>query len=150
VSTDESNSFARIGMQERREAIELQCRWAVDRRDWPTALSCFTEDASTDLPHTGRNDDVRGMIAAARQIVERLEATQHHLSNHLVNLTLSGLMVQCYVMAQHVRSVDGHLVTFTFGGRYTDQLDRASGSLRIKHRQLEIIWSTGDQSILRS
>lgn len=139
-------------LQDRLDAIELQCRWAdaVDRRLWPVVLACFTDDASSDLPRTGVNSDIRRMVAAASEVVERLDVTQHHLSNHIVDQAPHGLDVQCYVMAQHVRAVEGRLVTYTFGGRYTDQIVRVEGCSRIRRRRLEIIWSSGDASILHA
>jgi ketosteroid isomerase-like protein len=131
-------------------AVRLQCRWAdaVDRRDWTAVLSCFADDASTDLPFTGHNDDIHSMVAASREVIERLDLTQHHLSNHLIERAPDGLTATCYVMAQHARSSGLQQAMFTFGGRYTDHIVRVRGSLRIQHRRLEVIWSTGDPSIL--
>jgi hypothetical protein len=151
MSIDEpSRPPSPLTIQERLDAVELQCRWAdaVDRRQWSAVLSCFTDDASTDLPRTGRNSDIRTMLDSAKRVIERLEVTQHHLSNHLVDRTAEGLIVQCYVLAQHVRVLDDQSVIYTFGGRYTDHMVRTSGSLRIRHRQLEVIWSSGDPAIL--
>jgi len=89
------------------------------------------------------------MVRSIRSVVERLDATQHHLSNHLVDRGPDGLVVQCYVLAQHVRTIDGETETFTFGGRYTDRL-RDGERLQIAHRQLEVLWSIGMSSILHA
>lgn len=136
-------------LQERARAIDLQCRWAdaLDRRDWQAVLACFSDDATADLPRTGRHSDPETMLRSIRSVVERLDATQHHLSNHLVNRGPEGLVVQCYVLAQHVRTIDGEAALFTFGGRYTDHL-RDGERLTIVHRRLEVLWSAGASSIL--
>ena len=136
-------------LEERSRAIELQCRWAdaLDRRDWKAVASCFTEDATAELPRTGRHEDSQAMLRSIRDVVERLDVTQHHLSNHLVDRGLQGLVVRCYVLAQHVRTVDGVPLTFTFGGRYTDHL-RGLDHLQIAHRRLEVLWSVGSAAVL--
>ena len=87
------------------------------------------------------------MLRSVRDVVERLDVTQHHLSNHLVKHTPRGLVATCYVLAQHVRTVNGDSQTFTFGGRYTDHL-RGSDHMQIAHRRLELLWSSGEPSIL--
>ena len=136
-------------------AVELQCRCAdaVDRRDWAAFSRCFADGATTDLPRTGFNDDVQQMLASVQEIVGRLDVTQHHLSNHLVTTSeeADAAVVTCYVLAQHVRSdPEGRTVHYTFGGRYTDTISNQHGELRISHRQLEVLWTKGDATILQA
>jgi hypothetical protein len=133
-------------------AVELQCRCAdaVDRRDWIAFGRCFADGATTDLPRTGVNADARQMLMSVQEIVGRLDVTQHHLSNHMVSGTgPDAIVATCYVLAQHVRTdAEGRAVLYTFGGRYTDTLTHKHGELRIAHRQLEILWTKGDATIL--
>ena len=138
-------------IEERFETIELQCRYgdAVDRRDWDAFLTCFAADATSDVPRTGRHANPQVMVAAVRDVVERLDATQHHLTNHRLQRIGDVLHASCYVLAEHVRNVGGMQRTYAFGGRYTDVLTTdPAGSLVIAHRQLEIIWAKGDPRIL--
>ena len=135
------------------KSVDLQCRCAdaVDRRDWTTFLGCFSDDATTDLPRTGLNTDVRQMLASVQAVIGRLDATQHHLSNHRLTSDANGNVATCYVLAQHVRrDPKGRPVLYTFGGRYTDTLTSEGGGPRIAHRRLDIIWSTGDATILQA
>ena len=139
-----------VTVEEQLAAIDVQVRWAdaVDRRDWAAVRAAFTDDATSDLPASGGHGDPDSMLAAIRTIIERLELTQHHLSNHLVERDGDLLVARCYVMAQHVRARDRAAATFTFGGRYTDRLRLDDGRLKIAHRLLEVVWRTGDPAVL--
>lgn len=139
-----------ITIEEHVAAVDLQVRWAdaVDRRDWAAVRAAFTDDASSELPASGGHPNPDSMVAAIRTIIERLELTQHHLSNHIIERNGDLLVARCYVMAQHVRVRNGAAVTFTFGGRYTDSLRLDDGRLKIAHRTLEVVWRMGDPAVL--
>jgi ketosteroid isomerase-like protein len=140
----------RVSVEEHLAAVDVQLRWAeaVDQRDWAQVRAAFTDDATSELPASGGHADPDSMVAAIRTIIERLEVTQHHLSNHIVERDGDLLIARCYVLAQHVRVRHGTSVTFTFGGRYTDRLRRDGGRLKIAHRTLEVAWRVGDPSVL--
>jgi len=139
-------------MDDRSEAIGLQIRLAdaVDRRDWTTFASCFAAGATADLPHSGHHDSVAKMILAIKPIIDRLDATQHHLSNHVVTMDDDGGgVVECYLISQAVRVLETGPALFTFGGRYIDRLVRDAGSLKIAHRRETVTWRCGDPGLLR-
>jgi 3-phenylpropionate/cinnamic acid dioxygenase small subunit len=139
-----------VTLEERSAAVDLQCRWAdaVDRRDWDAVAACYTADASFELPRTGGHGDRSAMLLAVRSVIERLDVTQHHLSNHLVDRTTDGLVARCSVLAQHVRSALSPDSVYTFGGRYTDVLVDSADGLLICNRRLEVVWSTGNPAVL--
>lgn len=139
-----------VTLEDRFAAIDLQCRVAaaVDEREWEVFTDCFAADATAELPRTGGHARRGDMVAAIRAVVERLELTQHFLSNHRVELCDDGVRASCYVLSQHVRRRESQEVTYTFGGRYTDTMRRDPDGFRIRHRRLEVLWSTGDSGIL--
>lgn len=136
----------------RTQAIDLQLRVAdaVDRRDWTTFANCFADGATADLPHSGHHDSVALMILAIKPIIERLEATQHHLSNHIITVDGDGGVVECYLISQAVRLLETGPTLFTFGGRYIDRVVREAGVLKIAHRREEVVWRSGDPGVLRA
>src|SRR5262245_47730519 len=62
---------------------------AVDRRDWDMYASCFTDPVYVDFSTIGlpARDFVRGdLVALVREGINRLAATQHLSTNHLIEL----------------------------------------------------------------
>lgn len=139
-----------VTVEEYAAAVEVQVRWAdaVDRRDWARARAAFADDATAELPASGGHTDPDAMVVAIRTIIDRLDATQHHMSNHIVERDGDHLVARCYVLAQHVRTRGSSPVTFTFGGRYTDRQRTDARQLKIVHRTLEVVWRVGDPSVL--
>jgi 3-phenylpropionate/cinnamic acid dioxygenase small subunit len=121
---------------------------AVDTRDWDLLASCFTEDATAELPLTGHHRGNRTIAATLRQLLGGLDSTQHIISNHVIEFVDGEVRTTCYFQAQHyVRGAAGGS-TFTSGGRYRDRLVEANGEWRIRHRTIERMWTDGNSSLL--
>lgn len=146
-----STNVAPLSWAEWSSAIDVQLRFAsaVDGRDWEALERCFAEDVEAVLPLTGAHSDRSSMIARIAEVVDRLDATQHFLSNHQIDRHGDGMQARCYVIATHVRTTVDRELHFTFGGRYDDYIVDQGGPLRIARRQLTVVWRDGDPSILR-
>ena len=120
---------------------------AVDTRDWPAFEALFTADAVWDYRAGGeRHAGPERIVARVRPSIERLDATQHLLTNHVVAVDGDTATHTCYYLAQHLR--DG--ARFLVGGRYEDELRRVGGRWLIAARALFGTWSEGDVSVLRA
>jgi 3-phenylpropionate/cinnamic acid dioxygenase small subunit len=129
--------------------LQVRVAKAVDDQDWEELEGCFAADLKANLPNTGTHSDRASMIAKIRQVVERLDATQHFLSNHQIDRHEGGLRARCYVVATHVRTTADREFLYTFGGCYEDRIADGGNSLQIVQRQLAVVWTTGDPSVLQ-
>lgn len=121
---------------------------AIDTRNWDLLASCFTGDATADLPLTGHHRGNRDIADAIHNLVKHLDATQHMITNHVVRVINSEVHSTCYFQAQHVLAGAEGGSTFTSGGRYRDRLVKEGGLWKIRHRLLERIWTAGNSSLL--
>lgn len=91
--------------------------------------------------HTGPAE----ILARVRPSIERLDATQHFVSNHVVVITGDSATHTCYYQAQHLR--DGE--RFLAAGRCVDELRRLEGRWRIAARTLIGTWADGNPAVLQ-
>ncbi|GAA2056601.1 nuclear transport factor 2 family protein [Catenulispora yoronensis] len=119
---------------------------AVDTRDWGKFEALFTPDAEWEYRAGGEHHTGPERITArVRPSIERLDATQHLLTNHVVAVDGDTATHTCYYLAQHLRGTG----RFLAAGRYVDELRRADGRWLIAGRVLISTWAEGDPSILR-
>jgi ketosteroid isomerase-like protein len=132
-----------------RQAIEdvlVEYARAVDARDWPALAGCFTDDCVVDYAISGHADGPDQVVARCRSAVERLDATQHYVTNVSVIVDGDAAASVCSLAAQHLLGDR----TFLFGGVYTDEWRRTPGGWRIGRRSLERRWTSGDPSVVRA
>ena len=132
---------------ERLEIIDTVTAYAtaVDTRDWPLFASLFTADAVWEYPLAGeRHSGPAAILARIQPSIERLDATQHFVSNHVVAVEADTARHTCYFLAQHLR--DGG--RFLAAGRYEDELRRVDGAWRIAARTLTSTWTEGDPAVV--
>ena len=112
---------------------------AQDSRDWELLASCFTGDARLDYDTSGvfGRDD---FVAHRRVGLTRIKATQHCVTNHVIEVDGDHARSTSYVIAQHVRNND---VTFSLGGTYHDNLVRYGTEWRIASRRFVTSWQAG-------
>jgi 3-phenylpropionate/cinnamic acid dioxygenase small subunit len=112
---------------------------AQDNRDWELLTSCFTVDATLDYDTSGvfGRDD---FVDHCKVGLARMQATQHCVTNHDVEIDGDQARSTSYVIAQHVRH-GGDL--FTLGGTYYDDLVRNTDGWRISSRRFVTSWRTG-------
>lgn len=146
--TDSIDDVVRRLVDER-DVIGLTVRYchALDARDFEALRAVFLPDATADLAGVDAIG-VDAIIRRCRETLERCDATQHLVGNHLVTLEGDDGVSECEVHAQHVRRGADGGSTFTLGGRYRDRVVRAADGWRIAHRDLQVVWVTGNGGVL--
>ncbi len=136
---------------DRLEIIELTHRycWALDSKTWELLDDVFAVDATAELrsaPLQGR-DAIRDRI---RNAITRLDATQHTVSNHMIDVDGDRATSRAYLHSQHVRAgVEGGEL-YVIAGRYEDELVRTPEGWRIQFRRLVTVWSEGNLDVIRT
>jgi len=122
---------------------------ALDEKDWSMLRTCFTEDAVALYGEAlGRKDGYAAIEEACRGALERLDSSQHMLSNKEVVIDGDRATSRCYLQAQHTKAGTAGGDNLTIGGIYLDEIVRTSEGWRIAQRELRILWQEGNQAVL--
>lgn len=128
--------------------VAIRYCYALDTRQWAELNQVFLPDATAELAethHVGLDD----IVSRCSSALNPLDGSQHIVSNHQVVLNGNEATHRCYLHAQHVRaSADGGS-NFVVGGRYEDDLVRTTDGWRIKHRRLVVMWTEGNNKVVR-
>ena len=141
--------------QQRLEIIEACTRMAhhADRREWGELVGVFASEVRLD--YTSIQGGEAGIVAREqlvdgwRKALSGLAATQHLITNHLVEGG-DGDQAVCNAdfQATHLLPNPHGGPTWTLGGRYRFELDRISGSWRISALTMTTVWAAGNQQIM--
>ena len=121
---------------------------AIDTRDWAAYRAVFTDEI--DLDYSSYRPGSVGRMRADEWVgrgvalFEGLDATQHSLTNPLVDVDGDSAAITVYLVAEHV--LGDHW--FTIGGYYQDRLVRAGDGWLITGKKLVVTWTRGDRGIL--
>lgn len=131
-------------VRDRQEIIDLTAAysWALDTRSWDDLDDVFLPDATASLGWAleGR----QAIKDRVRTALEHLDASQHMVATHQVRVDGDRATCRCYLQAQHIIGTD----TFLVGGKYEDRLVRTGDGWRIEHRDLTMMWTTGDPAVM--
>lgn len=137
-------------MSDRDDVVELMVRYGagIDRKDWELFRRCFTPGIHAVYEGFGEFHGYEALEEFVRPSVEPLDATQHTLTNFLVQLSGDTAEFQCYVIANHVRkdAAEGHL--FTVGGPYDNRAVRTDDGWRIDRFRFWASWTSGNPAVL--
>jgi ketosteroid isomerase-like protein len=119
---------------------------AIDAKDWKSLERVFTPDARIHYALERGAElsfaELGAWLAGAMRI---FKATQHVISNPLVELRGDAASSTAYLVATHVQiKQDGTPALTTEGGRYSDTWRRTSEGWRIATRRLDRIWVNGN------
>jgi ketosteroid isomerase-like protein len=134
-----------------REIYRALCRYAsaLDRRDWSSLDSVFTEDASIARPG---QPDVHGraaIVAAVRSYFTVCGATQHLLGNLTVERTGPiGVQSHSYVRASHCGGGELAGQTYEVWCEYIDRWRCGADGWRIEHRQFVVRGELGSRRVI--
>lgn len=124
--------------------------WALDTHDWAGLESLFAPDATADLaaPLLHGVEEIKQRV---RRALDTLDASQHIVANHQVDVDEGGATARCrcYLQAQHVRHDTAGGDNFLVGGRYWDTLVHGPDGWRISHRRLEVLWRDGNPGVMQ-
>jgi SnoaL-like domain len=134
---------------DRCEIIDLSTRYctALDTRDWDLLRSCFTPGSTADFGPWGHAEGVEAIVAAARPVMEGMDATQHLVANHTVAIDGDRASMRCVLVAEHLLVGSAAGTVSTTRGVYEDSLVRSELGWRIAHRTLVVTWREGNTGI---
>ena len=140
--------------------VSLSYAGGIDHRDWARYRAVFHDECHFDTsswsgraPSTMSADD---WVAAVRTVNGSFDATQHLMSNHVVEFTGDDSAVATNeVQAQHWFSATsmesfGQAATAAWcmlGGHYRNVYERRDGIWRMAACQLVVRWQTGDPEV---
>lgn len=135
--------------------------WCLDRRDWDGLRDLFTERVRTDYtalwggePQEGAVDDLLSTTAQGswRRTMDGLEATQHLITNILVDVDDNGAGDEAHATANVLgvhRLANPHgSPLWTVGGTYDLRLMRTAAGWRIRSITQDLSWVEGNQQVL--
>ena len=124
----------------------------IDTRNWALYRSIFTDTVHMDFSSyngaPGSTMAADDWVAGARIVFAGLEATQHTMTNPMVDIhgnTATNLM---YMQATHFLNNDQGDRQFTIGGYYEDKLVKQDGRWLIEAVTLTVLWSSGNRHIM--
>jgi ketosteroid isomerase-like protein len=136
---------------DREQIYDVAVRYAtaLDGRDWDLLRTCFVPDVVG--VYEGQIGEVHGYDAievTCRDALGPLDATQHVVTNFVIDVRGDEADASCYLVAQHVRHTAEGGALFTLAGRYTDVLRRTDGGWKIARRRLQTTWTSGNPAVL--
>lgn len=120
----------------------------IDTRDWALYRSIFDDEVEIDMSSFNR---IPGRRLAADTWVEQvtelmcgLDATQHVMTNPIVEVDGDEAVCTMYVQAEHMLGEQW----YTLGGYYTDRLRRHGRGWLITAVRLTVQWRRGTPAVL--
>ena len=134
------DSFDPEHSRHRAAILDLMHAYAevVDRRAWDGFSRIFTGDAL--LLAEGYEFSGLEAIVAAMRLNERYELTQHHVTNHRVELRGATAAAETYCLAVNIIADAGGRLREDMGIRYRDRLVLADGRWLIRRRDVIKDW----------
>jgi hypothetical protein len=134
----------------RDDVVELMVRYgaAIDRKDWGLFERCFTPDVVAVYEGFGNYHGYSEIEGFVRPAVEPLDATQHLLSNFLVQLEGAAATFQCYVQATHIRRSAAGGPRFTVGGPYDNHAVLTGDGWKMDRFRFWATWTDGNPEVL--
>jgi 3-phenylpropionate/cinnamic acid dioxygenase small subunit len=127
--------------------------YGIDTRDWRWYRSIFTDvirmDFSSYNGAPAAEMAADQWVANCRVLFTGLGATQHSMSNPLVEVDGDRARCRMYMQAEHFLSNDQGSDGFVLGGYYDDALARTDGGWRIEAVTLNVLWSRGNRHIMQ-
>ncbi|MEU5693119.1 nuclear transport factor 2 family protein [Actinosynnema sp. NPDC020468] len=141
-------------MSEHREIVDTTVRlaWLADHRRWDELADVFAERVTVDYTSLNGGEPVTlaaaDLIAGWRAGLGFLDATQHLVTNHLVEVDGDRAAATAQFQAVHVRAGAVGDPTWTLGGHYRFGLVRTDAGWRIDAMTMTKTWATGNRAIM--
>lgn len=127
--------------------------WGIDTRDWALYRSIFADHVAIDFTSYNPASVAAEMaaddwVANLIPLFTGLDATQHTMTNPLVDIDGDTARCRMYMQAVHMLTDDPE-PEFTIGGYYDDQLVRTTNGWRLNAVTLTVTWRRGNPDIMR-
>jgi hypothetical protein len=143
-------------LMDRTRIIDTIYRYAtgIDNKDFVLCRSIFANEIKVDFSsYTG---EVPGWthlpadewVARIVRVFDGIEATQHSMSNPVVEI--SGDVASCvmYMQAEHYLKNDQGDDFYTLGGYYTNDLARIDGDWKLTAVKVTVLWQRGNRHVM--
>lgn len=124
----------------------------IDTRDWVLFRSIFTNELTMDFSSYNGQPASRmtadDWVAGCRVLFTGLDATQHVMSNPMVDTDGKRGRCRMYMKAEHFLINDQGNDDFALGGYYDDQLVKTSEGWKIEAVTLNVFWNRGNRHIM--
>lgn len=142
------------------ERIVYSYATGIDSKDWALWRSIYADEVSVlfrpiqDSGFQGSRGDVQEWttmpadewVSSCRVLFTGLRATQHTMSNPIIDIDGDEATCTMYMQATHF--LPDETEPYTIGGYYVDQLVRTDEGWRIRSVNLNVSWHTGDPGLL--
>ncbi|MEL6471198.1 MAG: nuclear transport factor 2 family protein [Cyanobacteria bacterium J06623_4] len=140
--------------ENRAKIIEVVNRYglAIDLHDWEGFRSLFVNPVEFDYSSIGvaagslQPDEI---VNTARQDLSGFRATQHLITNHIVEILDDSATCLAHVRAMHFLPNDQGDNTFEMGGYYTSELVCSESDWKIQRWKFSVLWSSGNHDLFR-
>ena len=128
--------------------------YGIDTRDWVLYRGIFTKRVHMDFSSyngtPGSDMAADDWVANVRVLFTGLDATQHSMTNPLVDIDANGDHARCrmYMQAEHFFVTDQGDNDYALGGYYDDRLVRTDQGWRIEAVTLTVLWQRGNRHIM--
>lgn len=126
--------------------------YGIDTRDWALYRSIFADEIHMNFQSYNGNpastmkaDD---WVAGCRRLFDNLDATQHSMTNPLVDVNGDTARCRMYMQAEHFLQNRLGNPDFALGGYYDDVLVRTAKGWKISAVTLKVLWSRGNRHIM--
>ncbi|MEM9620645.1 MAG: nuclear transport factor 2 family protein [Pseudomonadota bacterium] len=124
----------------------------IDTRDWDLYRSIFTDQITMDFSsYSGQPASTMAAddwVANCAALFNGLDATQHVMSNPMVDVQGDTARLRMYMQAEHFLANPQGDASFTIGGYYDDQLQRTPSGWKITAVTLNVFWQRGNRHIM--
>ncbi len=126
--------------------------FSIDTRDWDLHRSIFTDEITMDFSsysgQPGAAMPADTWVNGLRPLFTGLQATQHVMTNPMVDVDGDVARLRMYMKAEHFLRNDAGSYDFALGGYYDDRLVRTDGGWRITAVTLQVFWTRGNRHIM--
>lgn len=126
--------------------------YGIDTRDWTLYRSIFCAQIRMDFSSYNGNPaadmSADDWVAGCKPLFEGLDATQHTMSNPLVEIQGDEARCRMYMQAEHHLLTDQGDNVYTLGGYYDDRLRKVDDEWKIAAVTLNVTWQRGNRHIM--
>ncbi|MCX6521425.1 MAG: nuclear transport factor 2 family protein [Actinobacteria bacterium] len=122
--------------------------WAIDRLDRAAFDTVFLPDATAVLGQ-GEERGIEEIWAKVDLVLSPLTCSQHLVGSHVVEVDGDTATHRCQFHAQHVMKGCEGGDQYIVAGTYEDRVERTAAGWRIRHRDLTVLWTSGNPLVAR-
>ncbi len=127
--------------------------YGIDTRDFALYRTIFADEVAIDFSsYNGQHPSSMSAdvwVARVQPLFCGLDATQHTMSNPLVDVNNDHARCRMYMQAIHILDSADPMAWFTIGGYYDDTLVRSGMGWLITGVTLTVLWRQGDPEIMK-